>query len=100
MLAASNVNGAGSLSAKFMVMSIGKVGTEFDLMIVVRSVVGVNRFSSYRAESMIMAVLAFPKDTGAAGQFVNMILLFTTRLTIIHFESSFLLLGYDEKTEM
>lgn len=76
MLPITDINGAGGLSVELMEMLIGKVRAEFDLMEMVLCTGDIFGFSGHGAEAVIMTIIAFLKDFGAAGQFVDMLLLF------------------------
>lgn len=89
MLSISYFNGAGGLSTEFMEMFIGEIGAECHLVIMVGFVRSIDGFPGYGAKSVIMAVVTFPDDSGASGQFMNMFLFFTVGLVIIHKESPF-----------
>lgn len=89
VLAIANFDGAAGFAAKFMKMFIGKISAEFNLMEMVSFVFGVDGFSGNGAESMIVAVIAFSDDSGAAGQLVNMVLVLAGALIIIHMKTPF-----------
>lgn len=93
MFAIANVNSTGGFSAKFMEMLIGKISAEFDFVIMVAFVFYIDSFSGYGAEPVVMAVIAFPENFGAAGYFVHMFLLFpaavTVALIMIHIKTPF-----------
>lgn len=72
-----------------MVMFVRKIGTEFYFVVMILFILCVHGLSSYRTESVIMAVAAFSKDSGTSCQLVNMFLFTAFAWLSIHNENLF-----------
>ncbi len=81
MFAAADIDGTGRFSTDFMIMSVGKISAEFhfvEMILCSRDEFG---FTGHGAEAVIMTSFAFLKDSGTAGDFVNMFLHFAVMMT-------------------
>lgn len=72
MFSISNLDGRRGFAAEFMIMTIRKICAEFYFMHMAASFL--NCFAGYGTETMVMAIPAIAYCTGAAGDFMHMLL--------------------------
>ena len=88
MLSISHINGTQSFSIEFMEMTIGEIGAEFYFMEVILFSGNGHGFTGNGTESVIVTVITFTENSGAAGELVHMFLLVAVML-IHHGKISF-----------